>query len=727
MPGQLIEMQDVSAELLRELSPQLDQDHIRRVTTAIERLGYGLVRADGVDEGTRGQDVLARIRQPEAKVSDLLPLWQERNAEMPEWKQPETYALLAKRFIDLGVPYTAQEVAEAGLSFATPQDRLQLRHLKGLALARSGQVDAASQVLCDKELAELPRDEELRGLEAALQKQLGLQIQASKERSRHRDQHLRLSCDFYRAAWQAHDGSFWTGINVASLHLLLGERDQAAQVARQISAECLREDDMKRGTEQDDPYWRWATLGEASLNLGDLGKAEEWYRQAAGAARGRVGHLNSTRRQLRHLLEAIGETTALVDAWLPIPGVAIFTGHRIDAGDRHTPRFPSSLETQVKEAISHWLVEHSIRVCVCSAANGADILFLEALQAFEGCDTRIVLPFSEAQFQAESVRNGEDESWVSRFQQVMQKASRVTIASSDRVGHGGQPFDYANRLIIGQGLMLKKELQTSLSGLAVWNGQAGDGPGGTAHTIERWRQQDLTVYTIDLSNPQSVSSPAAPLVIRCEGPNCEIKPPAIAAAPPTAEERATPVMSMLFADVEGFSKLSDREVELFITHFLGRVAQCVEKHAPAEVIQPDQWRFTSIPVRETWGDGLYFAFSDVKTAGLFALDLCDAVRETKWQERFGFSTDLRIRIALHSGPVHLGQDPITGLPKCTGAHVSRAARLEPKTPPNHVYASDAFAALVAEQHVTGFSCEFVKLLDWAKHYGTYPTYVVNRG
>ena len=172
MPGQLIEMQDVSAELLRELSPQLDQDHIRRVTTAIERLGYGLVRADGVDEGTRGQDVLARIRQPEAKVSDLLPLWQERNAEMPEWKQPETYALLAKRFIDLGVPYTAQEVAEAGLSFATPQDRLQLRHLKGLALARSGQVDAASQVLCDKELAELPRDEELRGLEAALQKQL---------------------------------------------------------------------------------------------------------------------------------------------------------------------------------------------------------------------------------------------------------------------------------------------------------------------------------------------------------------------------------------------------------------------------------------------------------------------------------------------------------------------------------------------------------------------------
>ena len=701
-----------------------------------------MVRAGGVEEETRGRDILSRIRHPDAKVSDLLPLWQGRNAELPEWKQPETYALLAKRFVDLGVPYSAREVAEAGFPFANRQERLQLRHLMGLALARSGLVDAASHVLCDKELAELPRDEELRGLEAALQKQLGLQTQASEERSRHRDQHLRLACDFYRAAWQARDGSNWTGINVASLHLLLGERDQAAQVARQVAVECLQEDDLKRGTEHDDPYWRWATLGEACLNQGDLPKAEEWYRQAAGAARGRVGHLNSTRRQLRYLLEAIGETTALVDAWLPIPGVAIFTGHRIDAGDRHSPRFPISLETQVKEAISNWLVEHNIRDCVCSAANGADILFLEALQSFEGCDTRIVLPFSEAQFQAESVNNGEDESWVPRFQRVMQKASRVTMASSDRVGQGGQPFDYANRIIIGQGLMLAKELQTSLSGLAVWNGQAGDGSGGTAHAIERWRQQDLTVYTIDLSNVESrrtressdrsLTTSATtliptPLVIRCEGPNCEIKPPATAAAPPTAEERATPVMSMLFADVEGFSKLSDREVELFIAHFLGRVAKCVALHAPAEVIQPDQWRFTAIPVRETWGDGLYFAFSDVRTAGLFTLDLCDEVRQTRWQEQFGFSTNLKIRIALHSGPVHLGQDPITGLPKCTGTHVSRAAHLEPKTPPNHVYASDAFAALVAEQHVTNFTCEFVKLLDWAKHYGTYPTYVVSRG
>lgn len=727
MPGQLIEMQNVSAELLRELSPQLDQEHIRRVTVAIERLGYGLVRAGGGEEETRGRDVLSRIRHPDAKVADLLPLWQGRNAELPEWKQPETYSLLAKRFIDLGVPYSAREVAEAGFRFATPQERLQLRHLMGLALARSGLVDAASHVLCDRELAELPRDEELRGLEAALQKQLGLQTQASEERSRHRDQHLRLACDFYRAAWQARDGSYWTGINVASLHLLLGERDQAAQVARQVAAECLREDDLKRGSDHDDPYWRWATLGEASLNLGDLPKAEEWYRQAAGAARGRVGHLNSTRRQLRYLLKAIGENETLVDAWLPIPGVAIFTGHRIDAGDRHSPRFPTSLETQVKEAISNWLVEHNIRACVCSAANGADILFLEALQSFEGCDTRIVLPFSEAQFQAESVRNGEDESWVPRFQQVMQKASRVTMASSDRVGQGGQPFDYANRIIIGQGLILAKELQTTLTGLAVWNGQVGDGSGGTAHAIERWRQQDLTVYTIDLSSPQSVSSAPAPLVIRCEGPNCEIKLPATATAPPTADERATPVMSMLFADVEGFSKLTDREVELFITHFLGRVAKCVALHAPAEVIQPAQWRSTAIPVRETWGDGLYFAFSDVRTAGLFALDLCDEVRQTKWQEQLGFSTNLRIRIALHSGPVHLGHDPITGLPKCTGTHVSRAARLEPKTPPNHVYASDAFAALAAEEHVTGFTCEFVKLLDWAKHYGTYPTYVVSRG
>ena len=56
--------------------------------------------------------------------------------------------------------------------------------------------------------------------------------------------------------------------------------------------------------------------------------------------------------------------------------------------------------------------------------------------------------------------------------------------------------------------------------------------------------------------------------------------------------------------------------------------------------------------------------------------------------------------------------------------MSRAAKLEPKTPPGEVYASQAFAVLCAEYMVTEFTCEYVKQLEWAKQYGTFPTFAL---
>jgi class 3 adenylate cyclase len=231
--------------------------------------------------------------------------------------------------------------------------------------------------------------------------------------------------------------------------------------------------------------------------------------------------------------------------------------------------------------------------------------------------------------------------------------------------------------------------------------------GGTADAVAQWRRRGLAVEVLD------------PL-------RCEPQLPADAVDRFVDDEAAddAPVMSLIFADVVGYSRLADSEVTKFVDLFLGRVARRMDRYADPRLVS-DQWRHTLIPVRETWGDGLYFACRKLCTAGLFALDLCEEVRDTNWRE-LGFSSDLKIRIALHAGPVHLGRDPITGLPKCSGAHVSRAARLEPKTPPNQVYASDAFASLAAAQGITEFVCDYVKLLDWAKHYGTYPMYAVRR-
>jgi hypothetical protein len=41
-------------------------------------------------------------------------------------------------------------------------------------------------------------------------------------------------------------------------------------------------------------------------------------------------------------------------------------------------------------------------------------------------------------------------------------------------------------------------LETELTALAIWDGLYGDGPGGTASAVERWRAIDLPVEIIDL-------------------------------------------------------------------------------------------------------------------------------------------------------------------------------------------------------------------------------------
>mgnify|MGYP003694568937 CR=1 FL=1 len=110
----------------------------------------------------------------------------------------------------------------------------------------------------------------------------------------------------------------------------------------------------------------------------------------------------------------------------------------------------------------------------------------------------------------------------------------------------------------------------------------------------------------------------------------------------------------------------------------------------------------SIIAKNTWGDGLYFVFSDVDLAGNFALQLADLVTKQNWEEK-GLPRGLNLRIALHAGPVYEFDDPVTGNPSYSGTHVSRAARIEPIAPPSLAYASEAFAALSAAQRTRDFT------------------------
>jgi class 3 adenylate cyclase len=90
----------------------------------------------------------------------------------------------------------------------------------------------------------------------------------------------------------------------------------------------------------------------------------------------------------------------------------------------------------------------------------------------------------------------------------------------------------------------------------------------------------------------------------------------------------------------------------------------------------------------------------------------------------GLPPNFNLRIALHCGPVYCGWNPVTNAPLYTGPHASRAARLEPITPPGQVYASSAFAAVAAANGAGDLLMRYIGRLPLAKNYGTLAVYHV---
>jgi class 3 adenylate cyclase len=124
--------------------------------------------------------------------------------------------------------------------------------------------------------------------------------------------------------------------------------------------------------------------------------------------------------------------------------------------------------------------------------------------------------------------------------------------------------------------------------------------------------------------------------------------------------------------------------------------------------------------RRDLGDAVYFVFSNVRDAGRFALDLRDRVRNTDWASKE--LPNINLRVGLHVGPVYLCTNPVTVRAACVGPHVSRAARIEPITPPGQVYASSAFAAVAAASGTTALDMRYVGKIPLAKSYGSLGLY-----
>jgi class 3 adenylate cyclase/tetratricopeptide (TPR) repeat protein len=594
---------------------------------------------------------------------------------------------LAEKFLRQGEPLLAYDVASEGLAI-WPED-VRLRQLQGLALARSGATARANIILESLQSAG-QTDEETLGMLGRTYKDLASYAKSTPER----EQLLARAGEIYTQAYES-SGGYWSGINAATMNLLIGETERAHELAEKVREQCLKEIEDPSG----DAYWELAALGEAALILRDWDEAEKWYERAAKECGQRFGDLHSSRRNARLILQHWNEDAAKIDKYLHVPAVVVFAGHMIDRPDREWLRFPPEFESEVAKAIRDKIDRLKPGFGFSSAACGSDILFLEAMLE-AGAEVSVVLPYDKEEFIRDSVDYLPGSDWRARFERVLERATKCVTASTQKLELGGVSYDFANELLLGLAAIHAHRLEAALTPMAVWDGISSDGPGGTASAVENWRARGYTPEIVDLAKTD-------------DDKRATFASSTTASAAGSENGFASRIVAILFADAVGFSKLSEEEVPRFVQHFLGGIAQLSSTFGE------------NIIAKNTWGDGLYFVFSDVDLAGKFALDLGDFVAATKWEEK-GFRSGLSLRIGLHAGPVYEFDDPITGSRTYSGTHVSRAARIEPITPPGQVYASELFAALAAARGAVDFICDYVGQTPMAKGYGTLPTYHVRR-
>lgn len=166
----------------------------------------------------------------------------------------------------------------------------------------------------------------------------------------------------------------------------------------------------------------------------------------------------------------------------------LFTGHRIDAPDRRTPRFPAPRAATAAQAIAKALPQDA-GIGISSAANGGDILFLEACAA-RAIPCHIILPFPPEEFLRRSVATDAPGDWKARFHHLW-SATPSDHRHILTMPEGADPYAACN-----DALLAHAEKLGTPQVIALWDGNTGDGPGGTSDLVTKARARGWLVTMI---------------------------------------------------------------------------------------------------------------------------------------------------------------------------------------------------------------------------------------
>ena len=180
-----------------------------------------------------------------------------------------------------------------------------------------------------------------------------------------------------------------------------------------------------------------------------------------------------------------------------MPGkVILFSGHMIDASDRPAARFPEHAAAIADRAIAAKLDElqagpHDL--AICGGACGGDLLFAQAA-LYRGTQLEIYLPVDEQTFLASSV-DFAGSAWRARFDAVkLRAAMHLLPLEQGPLPPGQDPYELNNRWMLQQA---QAHGAARIEFICLWNGEGGDGPGGTAHMFREVQRLGGRVHWLE--------------------------------------------------------------------------------------------------------------------------------------------------------------------------------------------------------------------------------------
>ena len=327
---------------------------------------------------------------------------------------------------------------------------------------------------------------------------------------------LSAAINHYRQAFMRDPSHHRAGLKALALQLLrrhLGG-EQAASEIRRLSGGLQWSIGAALALAPND-YRARANEAEYRLLQGNPASVRTAYRHAVAAAGRSWFALDSIRQtpcRLRDLDFRVAETAAALEIIDDALGrttpplvprqVFLFSGHMADAPARATPRLPVEMEPAAAAAIEATLDALGAGpgdLALTQGACGGDILFLEACKA-RGLRLHMMLPLPESEFIERSVSSTtHGAGWRERYKRIRQALVDPPRILSDELGPLAQeedsnPFERCNRWLLATALSWGIG---KLSFICLWNGEGGDGPGGTAHMYGEVKRRSGKVSWID--------------------------------------------------------------------------------------------------------------------------------------------------------------------------------------------------------------------------------------